>query len=129
LNTHPVPEIEAAHQAFTSKVPVQDQIALLVQLQATGSPNKATLHRISEAMGVSPEQAASRLEMVSFGLNQQYEAAARAVGVDPKAAGAWIGQHRRDTAMSVLQAHAMRRDVRAWLPLLRDAKAALGDKR
>jgi hypothetical protein len=35
--------------------------------------------------------------------------------------------HRKDTSMSALQAHYIRRDVMSWKPLLDQYKAATGD--
>jgi hypothetical protein len=46
-----------------------------------------------------------------------------------EAAAVWLKEHRKDTSMVATQAHLLRRDVKAWLPLLEDYRSATGDGR
>jgi hypothetical protein len=112
LGKHEDADSEAGHTAFTS-MPMQGQIAALVEMWKTGEPSAETMKRAGD-YGFT----AAHLEAMSRGTSAQYTAAAKANGVeDPAAAAAWARRVMPDTVMSVLQAHVMRRDVSAWRPI------------
>lgn len=121
LNTHADADSEAGHTAFTN-LPMQGQIAALVEMWQRGEPTAATMKRAADH-GFTP----AHLEAMARGTSAQFTAAAKAHGVeDPAAAAAWARRMMPDTAMSVLQAHIMRRDVGAWKPVFEAYKRGGG---
>jgi hypothetical protein len=75
--------------------------------------------------GAFPNEAIRVLTLIAarHAATAQFVQACNLVGIDPTAAGEWIGKARSDTFMSVMQAATIRGNPSAWLSLLRDAKA------
>jgi hypothetical protein len=107
----------------------RDHISLMVYGQKNETPSADLLRTIAQEMGEPLDSAIDKVNAVIGGVHRQFTNMAKAVGVDPEKAAVWLREHRKDTAMVVSQAHLMRRDVRAWLPLLSDYQAATGDGR
>jgi hypothetical protein len=125
INTHPHPEVEEAHAAFAA-LPTQDAVSLLVAAQRGQTPTAAQLGRLADSWGVSQDAVAARIELLNVGIQGQFGALARSMGVDPDEAADYLRRTRPDTVMSVLQAHALRRDLMAWKPLLNEFKTYKG---
>jgi hypothetical protein len=128
LNRHPG-EIEGYHQHIVGEVSAQNLIGLMVAGQKGEAPSEALLHRIAQEMGEPLGSAIDKVNLVSQGVQAQFTALARSLGLDADKAADWIKDHRKDTAMAAAQAHFMRRDMMAWKPLLADYQAATGDGR
>jgi hypothetical protein len=73
------------------------------------------------------DKAIDAINLVSAGTSAQFTAVCNAMGLNAGKAQAWIKEHRGDTGMVAAQAHLMRRDVKAWTPLLDDYRRATGD--
>jgi hypothetical protein len=127
INTHPVPEIEAAHMHLNDMVSMQDKIALMVAGARGETPSPALINRIAEQMHLPLDKAIEAINLVSAGTSAQFTALANSMNLDAGRAQAWIKEHRGDTGMVSAQAHLMRRDVKAWKPLLEDYRRATGD--
>jgi hypothetical protein len=125
INTHPHPEVEEAHAAFAS-LPTQDAVSLLVAAQRGQAPTEAQLGRLADAWGVSKDAVPARIELLNVGVQGQFGALARSMGLDPDEAADHLRRTMPDTVMSVLQAHVMRRDLMAWKPLLAKFKTYKG---
>jgi hypothetical protein len=126
MNRHPE-EIEAAAQLFTGKVSPSDQIAMLVQMNTKGQPMPATLQRVAEQMGLSPEQAVDSLNAMAAGTQAQLRILAKSRGVDADAFADWARERRSDRVQTALQQHVLRRDVvGAWSGLITEYKATRG---
>jgi hypothetical protein len=127
LNTHPVPEIEAAHMHLNDMVSMQDRIGLMVAGARGETPLPALINRIADQMHLPLDKAIDAINLVSAGTSAQFTAVCNAMGLDAGKAQVWIKEHRADTGMVAAQAHLMRRDVKAWTPLLDAYRQATGD--
>jgi hypothetical protein len=127
INTHPIPEIEAAHMHLNDMVSMQDRIALMVAGARGAAPSPSLINRIADQMHVPLDKAIDAINLVSAGTSAQFTALANAMGLDAGKAQAWIKGHRADTGTVAAQAHLMRRDVKAWAPLLDAYRQATGD--
>jgi hypothetical protein len=129
LNTHPIPEIEAAHMHLNDMVSMQDRIALMVVGARGETPSASLINRIADQMHLPIDKAIDAINLVSAGTSAQFTALCNAMGLDAGKAQTWIKGHRADTGMVAAQAHLMRRDVKAWTPLLDAYQQATGDGR
>jgi hypothetical protein len=129
LGRHADDNLEAHHQHLIGEVSPQNLISLMVYGQKNETPSADLLRTIAQEMGEPLDSAIDKVNAVIGGVHRQFTNMAKAVGVDPEKAAVWLREHRKDTSMVVSQAHLMRRDVRAWLPLLSDYQAATGDGR
>jgi hypothetical protein len=127
INTHPVPEIEAAHMHLNDMVSTQDKIALMVAGARGETPAPSLVNRIAEQMHLPLDKAIDAINLVSAGTSAQFTALCNAMNLDAGKAQVWIKEHRGDTGMVAAQAHLMRRDVKAWSPLLDAYRQATGD--
>jgi hypothetical protein len=127
LNRHGVEEIEGYHQHLVGEVSTQNLIGLMVAGHRGEAPSEVLLNRIADEMHEPLDSAISKINAVSAGVQTQFTILARSMGLNADAAADWIKSHRGDTAVAAAQAHFMRRDLRAWEPLLRDYRAATGD--
>jgi hypothetical protein len=127
INTHPIPEIEAAHMHLNDMVSMQDKIALMVAGARGETPAPSLINRIAEQMHLPLDKAIDAINLVSAVTSAQFTALANSMNLDAGKAQAWIKEHRGDTGMVSAQAHLMRRDVKAWTPLLDDYRRATGD--
>jgi hypothetical protein len=69
MNTHPDAFIEESHTQYTNDVPVGLQVELLVQMNRDGAPSKDTLNRVADALGVTVDDAVTRLNAMSAGVH------------------------------------------------------------
>jgi hypothetical protein len=129
LGRHADDTLEGYHQHVVGEVSPQNLIGLMVYGQRNETPPADLLKTIADQMGKPLGTAIDKVNAVIGGVHRQFTNLATAFGVNPEAAAVWLKEHRKDTAMVVSQAHFMRRDVRAWLPLLEDYRAATGDGR
>jgi hypothetical protein len=127
LGRHADDTLEAYHQHVVGEVSQQNLIGLMVYGQKGETPPADLLKTISDQMGEPLGTAIDKVNAVIGGVHRQFTNLATAFGVDPEKAAVWLKDHRKDTSMVASQAHFMRRDVRAWLPLLEDYRAATGD--
>jgi hypothetical protein len=127
LGRHQDDALEGYHQHVVGEVNPQSLISLLVYGQRGEAPPADLLNNIARDMGESVESAITKVNAVAGGVHRQFSNLATAMGVDPEKAAVWLKDHRKDTSMAATQAHLMRRDVRAWLPLLEDYRMATGD--
>jgi hypothetical protein len=77
-------------------------------------------------MNVTPDVATNRLRALNTGIEGQFGAVARGLGVDPDKAADWMRQNRQSETLTALRGHALNRDVMAWVPLIQAYKAAGG---
>jgi hypothetical protein len=126
LNRHPG-EIEGYHQHIVGEVSQQALIGLMVYGQRGETPPESLLKTIADQMGEPLGSAIDKINLVNQGVQAQFTILARSMNLDADKAADWIKEHRRDTAMSVAQAHYLRRDLQAWTPLLEDYRRATGD--
>jgi hypothetical protein len=129
LGRHADDSLEAYHQHLVGEVSPQNLISLMVYGQKGETPSPALLQNIAREMGEPLGDAIDKVNAVVGGVHRQFNNLATAMGVNPEKAAVWLREHRKDTSMVASQAHLMRRDVRAWLPLLSDYQAATGDGR
>ena len=101
----------------------------MVYGQRNEAPPADLISNIARDMAVSVDEAITKINAVSAGTSAQFTVLAKSMGLNPVAAQAWIADHRKDTAMAAAQAHFLRRDLRAWEPLLNDYRDATGDRR
>src|SRR4029077_17115826 len=124
LARHSDDQTEAAHMMFVGEVPTPEAIALLVQMHRDGVPSESTLHKVGEAMGLSPDQAVTTLNKMAGGVQNQLTALATAHGVDPNAFADWMRSSRREESLKAMTTHVLSRDVfGAWNSHLVDFKA------
>jgi hypothetical protein len=102
---------------------------LMVYGQRNEAPPADLISNIARDMAVSVDEAITKINAVSAGTSAQFTVLAKSMGLNPVAAQAWIADHRKDTAMAAAQAHFLRRDLKAWEPLLNDYRDATGDGR
>ena len=129
LARHSDDQAEAAHMMFVGEVPTPEAIALLVQMHRDGAPSDSTLHKVGEAMGLTPDQAATTLNKMAGGVQNQLTALATAHGVDPNAFSDWMRSSRREESLKAMTTHVISRDVfGAWNSHLIDFKARGGKR-
>jgi hypothetical protein len=130
LNRHSSDDAEAAHMMFVGEVPDTEAIAMLVQMHRDGAPSEGTLHKVAEAMGLTPDQATASLNKMAGGVQNQLTALATAHGVDPAAFSDWMRSSRREESLKAMTTHVLSRDVfGAWNKHLTDFVARTGPKR
>jgi hypothetical protein len=110
------------------KLPMNQSIGMLVAAQRATPLTGPQLDQVATSWGVTKSEAEARIGQINGAMVGQFSAMASLVGVDPAAASKWIAG-KPDTAMSVMQAHALRGDAKAWLPLLREFKRTQGGKK
>ena len=91
------------------------------------APPADLIKSIADEMHVPVHEAVDKLNAISMATQAQFTVLARSMNLDADKAADWIKAHRSDSAMVAAQAHALRRDLMAWKPLLADYKAATGD--
>jgi hypothetical protein len=94
-------------------VPMQDAVALLVKAHRGSAPTEADIHRIAESMNVSPSVAADRLRAMNTGIEGQFGALARGLGVADPDASDRAGRARLSRlsvimCLAVISAHGSR---------------------
>jgi hypothetical protein len=129
LGRHADDNLESYHQHLVGEVFQRNLIGLMVYGQKNETPPADLLKTIAQDMGEPLDRAIDKVNAVIGGVHRQFNNLATAFGVNPEKAAVWLKEHRNGTAMVVSQAHLMRRDVRGWLPLLEDYRAATGDGR
>jgi hypothetical protein len=127
LGRHADDTLEAYHQHLVGEVSQQNLIGLMVYGQKGETPPTDLLKTIAGEMGEPLGTAVDKVNAVIGGVHRQFTNLATAMGVNPDEAADWLREHRKDTSMVASQAHLMRRDVRAWLPLLEAYRDATGD--
>jgi hypothetical protein len=129
LARHSDDQAEAAHMMFVGEVPTPEAIALLVQMHRDGAPSDSTLHKVGEAMGLTPDQAVTTLNKMAGGVQNQLTALATAHGVDPEEFSGWMRASRREESLKAMTTHVLSRDVfGAWNSHLVDFKARGGKR-
>jgi hypothetical protein len=123
LNTHPDQFIEESHTQFTSDVPTGLQVELLVQMHRDGVPSTDTLHRVADALGVSVDDAVTRLNAMSAGVQAQLSVLAKARGVNPEQFANWARDNRRGESLRAMQGHVQSRNLLSWDGLINEFKA------
>jgi hypothetical protein len=130
LARHSDDQTEAAHMMFVGEVSTPDAIAMLVQMHQNGVPSDSTMHKVGEAMGLTPDQTVTTLNKMAGGVQNQLTALATAHGVDADAFADWMRSSRREESLKALTTHVISRDVfGAWNSHLIDFKARTGPKR
>jgi hypothetical protein len=99
MNTHPDAFIEESHTQFTNVIPAQLQTELLVQMHRDGVPSKDTLNRVADALGVTVDDAVTRLNAMSAGVQAQLSVLAKARGVNPEQFANWARDNRRGESL------------------------------
>ena len=123
LNTHPDQFIEESHTQFTNVVPTGLQVELLVQMHRDGVPSKDTLNRVADSLGVSVDEAVTRLNAMSAGVQAQVSVLAKARGVNPEQFANWARDNRRGESLRAMQGHVQSRSLLSWDPLIAEFKA------
>jgi hypothetical protein len=123
LNTHPDQFIEESHTQFTNEVPAGLQVELLVQMSRDGAPSNDTLNRVASALGVPVDQAVTRLNAMSAGVQAQLSVLAKARGVNPEQFASWARDNRRGESLHAMQGHVQSRNLLSWDGLINEFKA------
>jgi hypothetical protein len=123
LNVHPDAFVEESHTQFTNDVPVGLQVELLVQMHRDGAPSKDTLNRVADALGVPVDQAVTRLNAMSAGVQAQLGVLAKARGVNAEQFANWARDNRRGESLRAMQGHVQSRSLLSWDPLIAEFKA------
>jgi hypothetical protein len=123
LNTHPDTFIEESHTQFTNAVPVGLQVELLVQMNRDGVPSKDTLNRVADSLGVTVDEAVTRLNAMSAGVQAQLSVLAKARGVNPEQFSNWARDNRRGESLRAMQGHVQSRNLLSWDGLINEFKA------
>jgi hypothetical protein len=123
MNTHPDQFIEESHTQFTNAVPVALQIELLVQMNRDGVPSKDTLNRVADSLGVSVDDAVTRLNAMSAGVQAQLSVLAKARGVNPEQFANRARDNRRGESLRAMQGHVQSRNLLSWDGLINEFKA------
>ena len=123
MNTHPDAYIEESHTQFTAVVPAQLQTELLVQMHRDGVPSKDTLNRVADSLGVSVDDAVTRLNAMSAGVQAQLSVLAKARGVNPEKFASWARDNRRGESLHAMQGHVQSRNLLSWDGLINEFKA------
>jgi hypothetical protein len=124
MNTHPDAYIEESHTKFTDVVPAQLQTELLVQMHRDGVPSKDTLNRVADALGVTVDDAVTRLNAMSAGVQAQLSVLAKARGVNPEQFANWARDNRRGESLRAMQGHVQSRNLLSWDGLINEFKAS-----
>jgi hypothetical protein len=127
LGRHADEALESYHQHVVGECSAQNLISWIVYGQRAETPPESLLQAIANEMGEPLGTAIDKVNAVVGGVHRQFTNLATAMGVNPDKAADWLREHRKDTSMVASQAHLMRRDVRAWLPLLEAYRDATGD--
>jgi hypothetical protein len=123
MNTHPDAFIEESHTQFTNVVPAQLQTELLVQMNRDGVPSTGTLNRVAESLGVSVDEAVTRLNAMSAGVQAQLSVLAKARGVNPERFANWARDNHRGESLRAMQGHVQGRQLLSWDTLIAEFKA------
>ena len=123
LNAHPDQFVEESHTQFTNVVPVGLQVELLVQMNRDGVPSKDTLNRVADSLGVTVDEAVTRLNAMAAGVQAQVIVLAKARGVNPEQFSAWARDNRRGESLRAMQGHVQSRSLLSWDPLIAEFKA------
>jgi hypothetical protein len=123
MNAHPDSFVEESHKQFTNVVPAQLQTELLVQMNRDGVPSKDTLNRVADSLGVSVDDAITRLNAMSAGVQAQVIVLAKARGVNPEQFSAWARDNRRGESLRAMQGHVQSRNLLSWDGLINEFKA------
>jgi hypothetical protein len=123
MNTHPDQFVEESHTQFTNVVPTALQIELLVQMNRDGVPSKDTLNRVADSLGVSVNDAVTRLNAMSAGVQAQLSVLAKARGVNPEQFANWARDNRRGESLRAMQGHVQSRNLLSWDGLINEFKA------
>jgi hypothetical protein len=123
MNTHPDAFVEESHTQFTNVVPAELQIELLVQMNRDGVPSQGTLQRVAESLGVSVDDAVTRLNAMSAGVQAQVIVLAKARGVNPEQFSNWARDNRRGESLRAMQGHVQSRNLLSWDGLINEFKA------
>jgi hypothetical protein len=123
MNTHPDAYIEESHTQFTDVVPSQLQTELLVQMHRDGAPSNDTLNRVASALGVSVDDAVTRLNAMSAGVQAQLSVLAKARGVNAEQFANWARDNRRGESLRAMQGHVQSRNLLSWDGLINEFKA------
>jgi hypothetical protein len=123
MNTHPDAFIEESHTQFTNVIPAQLQTELLVQMHRDGVPSKDTLNRVADALGVTVDDAVTRLNAMSAGVQAQLSVLAKARGVNPEQFANWARDNRRGESLRAMQGHVQSRQLLSWDTLINEFKA------
>jgi hypothetical protein len=126
MNTHPDQFIEKSHTQFTDLVPTSLQVELLVQMHRDGVPSNDTLNRVADSLGVSVDDAVTRLNAMSAGVQAQLSVLAKARGVNAEQFANWARDNRRGESLRAMQGHVQSRNLLSWEPLINDFKARGG---
>jgi hypothetical protein len=123
LNTHPDQFVEESHTQFTNAVPTALQIELLVQMNRDGVPSQGTLNRVADSLGVSVDEAVTRLNAMSAGVQAQVIVLAKARGVNPEQFSKWARDNRSGESLRAMQGHVQSRNLLSWDGLINEFKA------
>jgi hypothetical protein len=123
MNTHPDSYIEESHTQFTDVVPAQLQTELLVQMHRDGAPSNDTLNRVASSLGVTVDEAVTRLNAMSAGVQAQLSVLAKARGVNPEKFASWARDNRRGESLHAMQGHVQSRNLLSWDGLINEFKA------
>jgi hypothetical protein len=123
LNTHPDQFVEESHTQFTNAVPTGLQIELLVQMNRDGKPSQGTLNRVADSLGVSVDEAATRLNAMAGGVQAQVIVLAKARGVNPEQFSKWARDNRSGESLRAMQDHVQSRNLLSWDGLINEFKA------
>ena len=123
MNTHPDQFVEESHTQFTNVVPAQLQTELLVQMHRDGVPSTSTLNRVADSLGVSVDEAVTRLNAMSAGVQAQLSVLAKARGVSPEQFANWARDNRRGESLRAMQGHVQSRNLLSWDGLINEFKA------
>jgi hypothetical protein len=106
-----------------AELPLGLAVGLLVKGQRGESLTSSQLDQLATHWKTDHAGSHAKITDAYNAATAQFVQACNLVGIDPTAAGEWIGKARSDTFMSVMQAATIRGNPSAWLSLLRDAKA------
>ena len=106
-----------------AELPMGLAVGLMIKGQRGESLTSSQLDQLAAHWNTDHNGANQKVTDAYNATTAQFVQACNLVGIDPTAAGEWIGKARSDTFMSVLQAATIRGNPSAWLSLLRDAKA------
>jgi hypothetical protein len=123
MNAHPDSFVEESHTQFTNVVPAQLQTELLVQMHRDGVPSEGTLNRVAESLGVSVDEAVTRLNAMSAGVQAQLSVLAKARGVNPERFANWARDNHRGESLRAMQGHVQGRQLLSWDTLIAEFKA------
>jgi type IV secretory pathway TrbL component len=88
-----------------------------------GAPSNDTLNRVASALGVPVDQAVTRLNAMSAGVQAQLSVLAKARGVNPEQFANWARDNRRGESLHAMQGHVQSRNLLSWDGLINEFKA------